>query len=63
MEWLLQKAIESGSDAELVEAINRLDSKISYTFWILLTIIIGLFVVNSIRFYNIEKRLKIEEQR
>jgi len=63
MERLLQKAIETGSDAELVEAINRLDAKISYTFWILLTIIIGLFVVNSIRFYNIEKRLKIEEQR
>ena len=63
MEWLLQKAIESGSDAELVEVINRLDAKISYTFWILLAIIIGLFALNGIRISNIEKRLKIEEQR
>ena len=61
MEWLLQKAIESGSNAELVEVNRKLDTKIGFTFWILLAIIIGLFVVSAIRIFNIEKRLKKSE--
>ena len=69
MEWLLQKAIDSGGHsyspqqvAEMLdshaEAINILNAKIAYTFWILIAIIIGLEVLNLFMFRKHSYRIK-----
>ena len=69
MEWLLQKAIDSGGHsyspqqvAEILDshsdAINMLNTKIAYTFWILIAITIGLEVLNLFMFRRHSYRIK-----
>ena len=71
MEWLLQKAIENGTNAtnkELIEAINKQASLIAHqdinilALDICLMIALILTIINSFNNIRLEKRLKkIEE--